>query len=227
MKSEQRNKARELRSQGLSVRQITKELGVSQSSVSVWVRDIELTPEQIGILKSQNAIYDRQHKGAKIRADMARAKRLQFQQEGKEKAKEGDLLHQAGCMLYWAEGNKHKNTCGLVNSDAHLLKLFIQFLRECFLLNESQFIITINCYTNNGLTKEEIENYWLNELQLDRSALRKGQENNRPRSVTNAIRHNKLPYGMCAIIVHSQAIVQHIYGAIQEYAGFSNDYMLM
>jgi hypothetical protein len=31
---------------------------------------------------------------------------------------------------------------------------------------------------------------------------------------------NRLPYGTCRLSVHSTAIVQHIYGAIQEYAGF-------
>jgi len=226
MKLELKIKARELRSQGLSIKKITKELGVSQSSVSKWVRDIELSPEQIEVLRSNNIIYDRQHKGAKARADKARSLRLQYQQEGKLKAKEGNLLHQAGCMLYWAEGNKSKNSCGLVNTDNNLLKLFIRFLRECFRITNDRFTITINCYTTNGLSKEEIENYWLNELQLDRSSLRKGQENNRPRSATNAIRHNKWLYGMCCLQVNNTRIVQHIYGAIQEYAGFNNDYVL-
>jgi hypothetical protein len=31
---------------------------------------------------------------------------------------------------------------------------------------------------------------------------------------------NKLPYGVCSLVVHSTWMVQHIYGAIQEYAGF-------
>ena len=31
---------------------------------------------------------------------------------------------------------------------------------------------------------------------------------------------NKLPYGVCTLKVHSTQAVQHIYGAIQEYAGF-------
>jgi hypothetical protein len=227
MKSEQRRKARELRSQGWSNGKIAKELNVSKSSISLWVRDIVLTQNQIDILKSQNPIYDRQHKGAKIKSDMARNVRLGFQQEGKEKAKEGNLLHQAGCMLYWGEGGKHKNTCSLANSDVNLMKFFIRFLRECFSINNDDFIITINCYTTNGLTKEEIENYWLENLLLNRSSLRKGQENNRPRSVTNAIRHNNLPYGICCLKVKaSTKIVQHIYGAIQEYANFDNHYTL-
>jgi hypothetical protein len=33
-------------------------------------------------------------------------------------------------------------------------------------------------------------------------------------------RVGRLPYGTCRLSVHSTAIVQHIYGAIQEYAGF-------
>jgi hypothetical protein len=31
---------------------------------------------------------------------------------------------------------------------------------------------------------------------------------------------NKLPYGVCTVVVHSTSVAQHIYGAIQEYAGF-------
>jgi predicted transcriptional regulator len=227
MKSVQRNKARELRSQGWATGKIAKELGVSKSSVSLWVRDILLTKEQIEILKSQNAIYDKQHKGAKIKSDMARTTRLRFQQEGKEKAREGNLLHQAGCMLYWAEGTKSKTTCKFTNSDAEMVKLFVKFLRECLNVPNEKIMVRINCYTNNGLTKEEIEKFWLNNLQLPEINLRKGQENIRPRSITNANRHHKLIYGICCIEIYSVAIVQHIYGAIQEYASFNNNYMLM
>lgn len=46
MKTEQREAARELRRQGRSVNEIVRELGVAKSSVSLWVRDVELTAEQ-------------------------------------------------------------------------------------------------------------------------------------------------------------------------------------
>lgn len=226
MKSEQRQKARELRNQGLAINKIAKELNVSKSSVSTWVRDIKLSQEQMENLEQQNPIFNRQINGAKGRADKARIIRIQYQEDGKLKAKENNLLHQAGCMLYWAEGSKSRNQCKFTNSDINMMKLFIKFLRECFQISNELIAITINCYTTNGLTKEEIENYWLSELQLDQSCLRKGQENNRPRSVTNAIRYNKLLYGICNITISRQAIVQHIYGAIQEYASFNNHYML-
>jgi hypothetical protein len=31
---------------------------------------------------------------------------------------------------------------------------------------------------------------------------------------------NKLPYGVCSLRVNSTPAVQHVFGAIQEYAGF-------
>jgi transposase len=47
MKTAERELARVLRrEQGASIREIAKRIGVSTSSVSQWVRDIELTTEQ-------------------------------------------------------------------------------------------------------------------------------------------------------------------------------------
>jgi transposase-like protein len=47
MKTEERNEARRLRAeQGASVKELARLLGVSRSSVSLWVRDIELAETQ-------------------------------------------------------------------------------------------------------------------------------------------------------------------------------------
>ena len=226
MKSEQKQKARELRSKGLSNNDIAKELKVSKSSVSLWVRDIKLTPEQIQKLEQQNPIYNKQLCGASVIEKNAREIRLSYQEAGKIKAKENNPLHQAGCMLYWAEGTKSKNQCRFTNSDPEMVKLFVRFLRECHNIANNKITLTINCYTTNGLSKQDIENYWLSTLQLEKSNLRKGQENIVPRSVTNTIKHNKLIYGIICICINSTELVQNIYGSIQEYAGFYNRYML-
>jgi hypothetical protein len=108
-----------------------------------------------------------------------------------------------------------------------MVKLFVRFLRECCGVKNENLTISINCYTNNGLSKSDIENFWTKNLSLDYSNLRKTQENIRPRSATNTIKHNKLLYGIVCITVNSTELVQHIYGAIQEYAQFNNNYMLM
>jgi transposase len=55
VKTHEREHARRLRrEEGASIKDIACRVGVSVSSVSLWVRDIELTPEQHAALLSRN-----------------------------------------------------------------------------------------------------------------------------------------------------------------------------
>lgn len=153
-------------------------------------------------------------------AEKSRDKRRMYQREGRLRARKGDPLHEAGCMLYWAEGTKTRNTLKLVNSDVNLVRFFRRFLHECFDLGPADFAISLHLYTGNGLSLNEVERYWLDALELPRSSLRKHSINARPVSSTGRKR-NKLPYGVCSVrVLKSTHLVQHIYGAIQEYGGF-------
>ena len=101
-----------------------------------------------------------------------------------------------------------------------MVVFFVRFLRECFELQADDFTLRLNVYTTNGLTIREIEDHWLWALELRRACLRKHSINHRPTS-SSGTRRSKLPYGVCTIRVRkSTRLVQHIYGAIQEYAGF-------
>jgi hypothetical protein len=145
-----------------------------------------------------------------------------FQLDGRLRARERDPLHQAGCMLYWAEGKKERNSVTLVNSDVHLVRFFRRFLSECFDVSDGDFAISLHLYTGNGLSVADIERYWLTALELPRSALRKHSINVRPAS-SKGSKVNRLPYGVCSLrLRRSTHIVQHIYGAIQEYGSFEN-----
>ena len=64
----------------------------------------------------------------------------------------------------------------------------------------------------------ESEAWWCDQLDLPPSALRAASVN-RPSSASRW-RRNVLVYGT-ARVVHSTFLVQSIYGAIQEYAGFA------
>ena len=114
MKTRERDEARRLRAEGRSMREITKLLAVSKSSVSLWVRDIELSPAQREALRQKNAIYDAQRKGNQVWSARRRAERARSQEEGRLQSRQRDAFHAAGCMLYWAEGSKERNTLGLI-----------------------------------------------------------------------------------------------------------------
>jgi transposase-like protein len=116
MKTKQRELARQLReTEGASIKQIAHRIGAAQSSISRWVRDVELSEEQKPVLVRR--AYDGHVKGRTINATLRREARRLAQEEGRELARAGDAFHAAGCMLYWAEGAKVRNQLRLSNSD--------------------------------------------------------------------------------------------------------------
>jgi transcriptional regulator with XRE-family HTH domain len=214
-KLQEREKARRLRKdEGMPMKQIALRLGVSSGSVHLWTRDIAISPE--------HAARNLERARAKFSAtwsELNRARRRAAQLEGRARAREGDPLHLAGCMLYWGEGHKSRGSVRLTNSDPNLLAFFRWFLTECFDVQPERLTVSLHVYLGNGLSIEEIESHWLGALELPRSCLRKHMINPLPTS-SSGKKRSKLPYGVCRLSLDDTRIVQHIYGAIQEYGGF-------
>jgi hypothetical protein len=106
-------------------------------------------------------------------------------------------------MLYWAEGSRSRNSIRFTNSDPAMILFFATFLRRCFDVSDERFRITCNLFADHAVRQVEIEQSWLDLLALPRTCLCKSSVNTYSR------------------------IVQHIYGAIQEYAGFDREEWLM
>jgi transcriptional regulator with XRE-family HTH domain len=222
MKTAERSHACRLRrEQGLSVKELARLLRVSPSSVSLWVRDIELTEEQRKELQSRSS----RAATASIVAS-ALSRRVEAQGRGRRKAKLEDPLHIAGCMLFWAEGSRNRNVVEFVNSDPAMVVFFGRFLRVCFDVPDAKMRIKCNLFADHLERQHEVEQHWLDILELPRSCLCKSSVNVYSK-YSKKTRRNKLPYGTCRIAVHDTQLVQHIYGAIQEYAGFDREEWLM
>jgi hypothetical protein len=168
------------------VRRIAEELGVSVSSVSVWTRDIELTPEQ----RAANLARAGSVRGTAW-SERYRELRRVYQREGRIRARRSEPLHIAGCMLYWAEGAKDRNQAALANGDPAMVEAFMLFLRSCFGLTSDDVTFNLNVYTGNGLTIDEIEQLWMKRLGLPKSCARKHTVNHFPTS-SSGRRPNKL-----------------------------------
>jgi hypothetical protein len=216
----EREGARRLRSEGMPYKRIAAELGVSVGSAFLWTSDIELPEAQLE-RNRWRGLRDPEIQRRRAAAWVARSHeaRRQSQADGRAAAREGDWLHLAGCMLYWAEGAKARNALKFSNSDPRMLVLFRRFLTDALAIEIDEIVMSLNAYTNNGLPIEEIEAYWLELLELPRSSVRKHTVNHMPTSSSGRAKQ-KLPYGVCTLRVQSTWMVQHIYGAIQEYGGF-------
>lgn len=216
-KKEVRQEARAMRLDGMSVRDIAKALGVSKGSVSTWVRDIVLTDAQVEVLKSHQRRYGGQNAGSQTNRKKFQDKRLAFQELGRNKARELRPLHMAGCMLYWAEGAKAKNTVYFVNSDPNMMLFFIRFMREELDVQDTEWAVYIHTHSTSQEEHDRISHYWLDLLRLPQDCLKKIYIKK-----PGEYRKNMLVNGVCGIAVYRTDLVQHIFGAIQEYAGFDN-----
>jgi AcrR family transcriptional regulator len=215
MKTEERLVARRLRGEeGFSMKEIARVVGVSLSSVSLWVRDIELDDVQHASLRSRAA----QRRG-QATAARARAVRREAQERGRERAGRSDPLHIGGGMLFWAEGDKQRNSVRLSNSDPDLLRLFVTFLRRCYDADIARIAVTCYLFADHLDRQREVEDFWLRSLDLPHSCLRKSIVNVYSK-YSQKKRCNKLPYGTCKVAYCDSRTAQSIYGAIQEYAGF-------
>ena len=197
------------------MKMIERRLGVARSSVSLWVREIELSDRQRAEIKLRGAST-----GTKARSAYYHAMRRRYQEEGRELAKRGEPLHVAGCMLYWAEGSKHRNAMQMSNSDPAMIGFFAGFLRRYFNPPEASLRVACNLFANHEERQLEIEDLWLSTVGLSRACLTKSTVNTYSRA-SKRTRIGRLPYGTCRLTFHSTRAVQHIYGAIQEYGGFS------
>lgn len=220
MKKLKQQKAQQLRIKGFSVGEIAKKLSVAKSSVSLWVRGLELSEQAHSILKKKNPAlpeYTGIKKASQIVSQRAMEKRLEYQVTGRKETVKNPSLHLMGCMLYWAEGDKSKNEVKLTNYDPKVLSIFVKFLRVCYGLKNDDIRIRVVCYSDE--TREVNEKYWLNLLKLPKSSLRY------LKTVVSIPKKksNKHIHGGCAVEVYNTEVIQRIYGSIKEYAHISDD----
>jgi hypothetical protein len=223
VKTAEQTRARTLRAQGWSVKQIERELGVSRASVSVWVRHGPLSDEQRAALVARSKLGP--IVAGERKAARAREVRRTYQNDGRRLARDRGDSYAAGCMLYWAEGSKTRNSAQISNADPELLAYFARFLRDHFDVTPAQMRLCCNLFADHLPRQREIESFWLERLELPGSSLTKSIVNSYSK-YSQKKRSGKLPYGTARLTVHSTLIVQTIYGSIQELGGFSREQWL-
>lgn len=159
-KDDMRAKARELREQGLAYKQIAAELGVSKSSVSLWVRDMP-RPERL----SQEECARRQAEAVAAYWAAERSRREAAREAIRAGAQEriGPLTDRevlvAGAIAYWCEGTKSKpyrrsNRVIFINSDPRLIRFYLGFLRLAG-VSQDQLVFQLAIHESADVTGAE------------------------------------------------------------------------
>lgn len=175
-KSSLKEKSRALRSQGLSLNEIGKELGVSKSTLSLWCRDIALTKSQVTSLEKRAQIKN--YKGALKGALTNHLKSQLVINQEKQKAQEffGKISKREICFigtaLYWAEGNKTGRTFGVVNSDPLVILISMRWLSVEFDIKIDNYLPRLFINENHKNREVEIKKYWSNVTKIPVSQFR-------------------------------------------------------
>lgn len=209
MKLEQKLEAIKLRKRGKSYKEILDYLKVSKSTLSLWLRNVPLTPSQhhrIYItLKQQNAYKLAKKKQAyklELTKKIIDASINEFEQL------RNNHLFIAGLMLYWAEGDKTEinEMVKFSNSDTAMIKLMMRWFRQICQVPEQKFRIALHIHTLH--CRKNIEKYWSKITGIPLEQFNKTQI----KPTTLKQRRNPLYDGTCSIRVHNKNLFRKIKG---------------
>ncbi len=210
MKAVERRKARELRAQGCSINEICRQVNASKGSISVWVRDVPLTPDYIERLQERviigNAI-GRERAGISL-SDNRRKRWEQFralaEEEYKTLCKNPDFMF--GLALYVGEGGKRDDySVNIANADFRVIIKAIDFYQ---LIGIDKDKITFRIHSHEGNNKKDIIRYWCEHLPLKPEQC-KGVTYSISRQ-SEMKKGNILPYGTCHLRHYNTLIKQKL-----------------
>jgi transcriptional regulator with XRE-family HTH domain len=197
-KVDEQNRARDLRAQAWTLGEIAEELGVSKSSVSLWVRGVrfdEAAADERSRVRHQAGAARARQRGPNILQRRKQAEIDDGRREGLAVVgdrSDRDLLI-AGTMLYAGEGAKTDGNVKLANTDPRMIELFCRWLRQFFDVDEPR--LRVRLYLHQGLDLEEATSFWSDLTGIPRSQFGKPW-----RAVPDAsIRHSKHPLGCVTV----------------------------
>ncbi|OGF82545.1 hypothetical protein A3B18_01070 [Candidatus Giovannonibacteria bacterium RIFCSPLOWO2_01_FULL_46_13] len=154
-----REKALLLRKRGESYSQIKKQLGISKSTLSYWLRDYPLSKERVSELRDWN-----EHRIENFRATLKKKRENRLRETYVEQQKSIFPLTQrelflSGLFLYWGEGTKTAEArLAIANTDPSMIKFFIFWLKRIFGVPKKKLKVYLHLYKDMNINKEI--KYW-------------------------------------------------------------------
>lgn len=214
-----RDRATELRKNGLSYGEIEKNLGITipKGTLAYWCREITFSSDMQALFKERNALNLKAAR--KLGTVLRKQKRLQYLQGMLEKNQSlGELLNNSDiakialAVLYLGEGSKNIRRGFLTfgNSDPDTIKLFFRLLRSCYTIEDSRFRCTVQCRADQNV--KVLENFWSGVTGIP---LEKFYEARIDKRTSGIISRNKEYKGVCRIDYFSAEIFIDILMAIK------------
>ncbi|MBA3605493.1 MAG: hypothetical protein M3487_03725 [Actinomycetota bacterium] len=145
-------RARELRAEAWTLQDIATELGVSKSSVSLWVRDVDFVPRPRN--RGHRSMAPHPLHIRKL-AELQRCHDDGAAVVGNLSEREFLVL---GLALYAGEGGKTEGDVRFANSDPRMILTFLTWLRHFFEIDESR--LRMRLYLHSDLDVDAAVRFW-------------------------------------------------------------------
>ena len=213
MKLEEKNLAINLRKQGWSMNEIKSKIGVSKSSVSLWVRNIQLTDSQKKELSQKGLTKESIEKRRTTRLGRENARRQIIVDNAKKEifGLSDQELKLIGIALYLGEGGKaNRGSVQLSNGDPRIIKLMMKFFKRVCKVPKEKFRAHIHIHPHLDIKKAE--NYW---SSISGIPLKQFYKTYSKPNKSSQSKKNSLPFGTFDIYVHSTELFLKIKGWIE------------
>lgn len=192
-----KHKAVALRRLGYSYGHIEQKLGVSKSTLSIWLRNISYHPNSTThqrIEHAQKAIGEFQTKRKKDSAKAA----LTMANEYIGVLSDRDIFL-LGLGIYIGEGSKTKSVIRVVNADPRIIRFSMRWFEKIFSAVRSDFSLAIHLYPEHDIPRTLA--FWSKFTNIPISQFGKTQIDDRPNK--KVAKQNKHSWGTAHLTVRT------------------------
>lgn len=157
-KLDMRTRAIALRKKGLSYNEIRKQVPVSKSSLSLWLKYVRLSP------KHRARLYTKQiqilSRGTPSQVERRKNEIVLITRDARAEVSfplSFETYRFLGAALYWAEGSKTKSFT-VANSDPTLIAFMIRWFEKMFDISPSVLKAHLNIYSQQN--ELEVKQFW-------------------------------------------------------------------
>ncbi len=207
-----KDKAIELRKNGLSYSQIRNKISVSKSSLSLWLRNHSLSQKHLLYLKQKSG----QQRVERHRITMLKKRSLRLNDVYKSvRKKVGHLSKRefflAGLFLYWGEGSKRNMyELAVSNTDPAMIRFFIKWFDD---MNISREKMRATLHVYKDMEAEKYIAIWSKELDLPPSAFTKPFV--KKTNLSEITYRTGFQFGTCMLRVYGRDIAEPIHMALR------------
>ena len=219
-KSDRRLLAEQLRHEkGMSYNEIAASMGISKGTLSFWLRDVPLTPEQEQRLQDRlwanragfaaRALPTNRKRHAQAREDAWRAGASVIEQLPEDRSVDELAL----AMLYLGEGSKSRHRVQLASMDVRIMRYYVGTLIRLYNVDVCRMSVRLNLVEAARSIEFELKLWWSSHLGIPLERFVRSQYD--ARNTTLVLTHDY--HGVCTVSLGDTFLQQRLLGLAQAY----------